>query len=189
MSLTRTLRYYALRLRRFVIYRILRVDDTPHRIALGVAVGVWVTFTPTIGIQTLLCVAICQLLRANKVVGLPFIWISNPATLVPIYYPSYVLGSLMLGRRPKDGWAAITSVLQQEHGGWMDEMRAGYTAIAPIFAELCLGSVVVATAMGIGSYFAARKLVIAYRARRSRRARARWTAKAGPEERGDVVRE
>jgi uncharacterized protein (DUF2062 family) len=85
------------RLRRFFADRVLGVHDTTHRIALGVAVGVAVAMTPTIGLQMVLTVAVATALRANKVVGVPFAWISNPATLW-LYVPSYVLGSWLLGR-------------------------------------------------------------------------------------------
>ena len=68
-------RYLIKRFRRWFIYRVLHVDDTPHRIALGVAVGIFVTWTPTIGLQMLLCILISALVGANKFVGLPFVWL------------------------------------------------------------------------------------------------------------------
>ena len=54
----------------FVVYGVLHADDTPHRIALGVAIGIFVTFTPTLGFQMILVAVIATLLRANKFVGL-----------------------------------------------------------------------------------------------------------------------
>ena len=59
-------RYIIRRLRRFFIYRVLHVDDTPHRIALGIAVGIFITWTPTIGMQMILTVLISALVGANK---------------------------------------------------------------------------------------------------------------------------
>ncbi len=86
---------------RFFIYRVLHVDDTPHRIALGVAVGIFVAWTPTFGLQMILTVLLATLLRGNKLVGLPFVWISNPVTAWPIYFKmNYPLGKAIL-RSPK----------------------------------------------------------------------------------------
>jgi len=93
------LRFIAKRIEKFFIYRVLHVDDTPHRIALGVAVGIFVTWTPTIGFQMILTVLLSWLLGANKLVGVPFVWISNPVTLPPIYGPNCYVGSLILGGR------------------------------------------------------------------------------------------
>ena len=81
-------RYVWQRLKDFIVHKVLRLDDTPHRIALGVAIGFFVTWTPTIGIQMILVVALATLLKANKLVGVPFVWISNPFTIVPIYGPN-----------------------------------------------------------------------------------------------------
>ena len=97
-------RFILNRTKRFFIFRVLHVDDTPHRIALGVAVGIFVTWTPTIGAQMLLTVLLSWLLRANMLVGVPFVWISNPLTVVPIYGPSYVLGRWIVGGEYNDIW-------------------------------------------------------------------------------------
>ena len=52
--LYRRLRMALWQTERFIKYRVLHVDDTPHRIALGVALGFFVTWTPTIGVQIVL---------------------------------------------------------------------------------------------------------------------------------------
>ena len=79
-------------LRYFVIHHVLHADDPPQRCKLGIAISVFVTFTPTVGFQMALVVFLAWLLRANKVVGLPIVWITNPLTIVPVYYPCYVVG-------------------------------------------------------------------------------------------------
>ena len=56
MKLRMLLRFIANRLKTFFIYRVLHVDDTPHRIALGVAAGIFIAWTPTIGFQMLLTI-------------------------------------------------------------------------------------------------------------------------------------
>ena len=83
----------AVRARRFVVHNVLRADDPPHRLALAVAIALFVTFTPTIGFRSVLVVLLAWMFGANKLVGLPLVWISNPATFVPIDYPSYLTGS------------------------------------------------------------------------------------------------
>jgi uncharacterized protein (DUF2062 family) len=82
---------------RFVKFRILHVDDSPERIARGMAVGLFICYLPLIGIQMLLAWAAASLLRANKIVAVLCVWISNPFTIIPIYYPSYILGRWLFG--------------------------------------------------------------------------------------------
>ena len=50
---------------RFFIYRVLHVDDTPHRIALGVAVGIFVAWTPTVGLHMILTVLLMVSIPAH----------------------------------------------------------------------------------------------------------------------------
>ena len=84
----------------FVVHHILHTDDSPSRIARGVAIGMFMAWLPLMGLQMLLVLAFSFIFRANKVVGLPVVWISNPFTLGPIYYPGYLLGSALLRSPP-----------------------------------------------------------------------------------------
>ncbi|MDX1608785.1 MAG: DUF2062 domain-containing protein [Halofilum sp. (in: g-proteobacteria)] len=61
-------------------------------IARGVAVGLFVALTPTVGFQTLLMLAFCALLRGNFLAAFAVSWISNPLTLAPLYFGYYLLG-------------------------------------------------------------------------------------------------
>ena len=63
---------------------ILMLEDTPHSIALGTAIGLFIAWTPTVGIHMILVVSLALFLRANKVAGLIAVYISNPLTLAPI---------------------------------------------------------------------------------------------------------
>ena len=92
-------RFFYGRLKRWFIYRVLHVDDTPHRIALGVAVGIFVCWLPCMPVQMILTVALSTLVGANKFVGVPFVWISNPLTIFPVYWPSWMLGKWILRER------------------------------------------------------------------------------------------
>lgn len=164
------------RLSRFLRYRVLHVDDTPHRIALGVAIGLFVTWTPTIGLQMVLALALCTLLRANKAVGLPFVWISNPLTILPIYYPSYALGlSLIPGRQPKT-WAHWNQMVREVFGsdlGWWDRTVEFWRFALDVAVPLWLGSLIMGTIIGVAAYSVTYRAVIRYRAALARRREAR----------------
>jgi hypothetical protein len=83
---------------RFVKFRILHVDDTPQRIARGMAVGLWVAFTPLMGFHMLIALGLSILFRANKALAIALVWLSNPFTLIPVYLPAYLVGRFFVGR-------------------------------------------------------------------------------------------
>ena len=166
------LRYVINRTKRFFIYRVLHVDDTPHRIALGVAVGIFITWTPTMGLQMALTVLLAAILRANKLVGVPFVWISNPVTMIPIYkWCNYNVGRFILGDEypPPD----FAGVFQAPGSWWLEvwanRVKAFWEGTWHAFGPLWLGSVVIGLLLGVASYFAVYYAVLSYREHRDRR--------------------
>jgi len=61
-------------------------------VAGGLALGLFVAFTPTIPFQMLLCAIGAILLRVNLFVAVAAIWITNPVTAVPVYLAASRLG-------------------------------------------------------------------------------------------------
>ncbi|MBW3598332.1 MAG: DUF2062 domain-containing protein [Planctomycetes bacterium] len=152
------------RLRRFVMHSVLHADDPPHRLALGAAIGIFVTFTPTVGIQMLVAIFLAWLLRANKAIGVPLVWISNPATFVPMYYPCYVVGRLILRRPPiEPGW---WKELADPPGGWSTAISFYWTKFLEIALPLWVGCLVVGLTLGYLTYHFTYRAICAYRMRR-----------------------
>jgi uncharacterized protein (DUF2062 family) len=85
------------RLLRFLEYKILHIEDSPHKIALGLAIGLFVAWTPLLGVHILLVIALAMLLRANKFAALVSVWVSNVFTFFIIYYPNYLVGRAVCG--------------------------------------------------------------------------------------------
>lgn len=86
-----------------MIKPIFEIKDSAHSIALGVAVGLWIAFTPTVGIQMTLSVIACTILRANILVAVAMCWVSNPITFVPMYYSYYKLGLVVTDAKSISG--------------------------------------------------------------------------------------
>lgn len=83
-----------------IVHRLLQINDTPESIALGAAVGMWLAMTPTVGVQMILMIIVGTVIRANRLAGCVMVYISNPLTLVPIYWGDYYVGTLLLGKEP-----------------------------------------------------------------------------------------
>lgn len=76
--------------------RVLELDDTPKEIARGIALGVFIAMTPTVGIQMIAIATVCTIAGGNRLAGVAMAWISNPLTIVPIYWLDYFIGSMIL---------------------------------------------------------------------------------------------
>ncbi len=151
----------------FCVLKVLHADDPPHRLALGIAVGIFVTMLPLIGIQMALSVFLAWLLRANKLVGVPLVWISNPATAIPIYYPCYRLGCDLLGGKvDKEKWAEWLKLQADPATTWGSKIAFWWDGLLDIILPLFLGCLIVATVLGVVSYYISLLAIRSYRMRR-----------------------
>ncbi len=148
------------RLKRFLVHRVLHVDDTPHHIALAVAIGIFVAWTPTVGFQMALTIVLAWLLGANKLAGVPFVWISNPLTLAPIYLPNYYVGRWILGSDvpPPDFGRVVNAT-----GGWVEMVSTWWSVTWHAFLPLWVGGLLVGLALAALTYFTTYHAVVIYR--------------------------
>ncbi len=68
--------------------------------SIAVAVGVFCAFIP-VPFQMLIAAACSIWLRANILVAVPVVWVSNPFTIGPLFYVCYLFGVELLGLEPK----------------------------------------------------------------------------------------
>lgn len=102
MTIGRTCRYYYLKL--------LRLKGTPHSIALGSAIGVFIGITPTMPFHTLLIFFTTLFSRASFFAGLVMSWlVCNPFTYIPQYYFSMLIGNAVTPYEMN--WNKIKAVL------------------------------------------------------------------------------
>ncbi len=155
------IRYIANKIERFLIYRVLHVDDTPHRIALGLAIGIFITWTPTIPCQMVLVVALSALLGANKLVGVPFVWISNPVTMWFMFGFDYWIGCRILGTHAKGVRAFVEAI--NLTGAWHERLVSMWEVFGQFFWEIAIGSILVGLVSGVITYFVTYRAVVGYR--------------------------
>jgi hypothetical protein len=79
---------------KYYYHRFKLLQGSPHALAGGTAIGVFIGLTPTIPFHTLLIVFFSFLTRTSAVAGIIISWIiSNPLTYLPIYYLSALVGN------------------------------------------------------------------------------------------------
>lgn len=69
-------------------------------VSSGLALGLFIAFTPTIPLQMLLS-AVCAIwLRVNLPIAVTACWVTNPFTVVWIYFMEHRLGQAVMGKMP-----------------------------------------------------------------------------------------
>jgi len=77
--------------------KLLALEDTPERIAKAFALGVFLAFSPLIGLHIVLGFGLAFFCGLNRFAMLLGLFINNPWTLVPIYAAGTYLGGLLIG--------------------------------------------------------------------------------------------
>ncbi len=68
----------------------------PKELSGGIALGLFIAFTPFMGFHSVLIIIFSYLFRVNMLIGLILVWISNPVTYLPMLYFEYFLGCKIL---------------------------------------------------------------------------------------------
>ncbi|MCA9539882.1 MAG: DUF2062 domain-containing protein [Myxococcales bacterium] len=152
--------------------RTLSLDDTPHRIALGVAIGTFVAYQPIVGLQMVIGALVCRLIGANVIASLPMAWITNPLTIPPIFYGTYRLGAVFTGGELT--YAQIEAYFADlQKLGLVDGFLEGLGLLGSIFWPMVVGGAVIGVLNGGLFYVLVRRLVTRYQARGIQSHRAR----------------
>lgn len=75
---------------------LLHLDDPPWRVALALAVGVFISFTPFLGFQTLLALLVAAVARLNAAVVVTGTWLNLPWFMPFVYAGALKLGAWLL---------------------------------------------------------------------------------------------
>lgn len=144
---------------RVVFRHIVMQDDTPHSIALGTAVGMFIGLTPTVGVQMILVMIFAfltyKLFYFNRVAALLTVYISNPLTMLPIYWFDYKIGTLFIaGDAKREEFGTIL-----EYDGFREWWNTVLDLFVLIGEPLIIGALVVGTTGSVVAYPTMRWLV------------------------------
>ncbi len=88
---------------------ILHLDEEPWRIAAGMGLGVFISFTPFYGFHTLVALLCAFAFRLNKVATVTGAWVNLPWFAPAVYGVSLMVGELILsGGAVPPGWTDWT---------------------------------------------------------------------------------
>ena len=111
----------------YVLHRMRRLPDQPHRIARGIFAGTFVNFPPVYGVQMLSAAALAWVLRGNIIAALLATFLSNPLTTPFIAMGSLKLGHWMLGIEAPMTFMSVYAAFTDAGGQLWHNFRAAFT--------------------------------------------------------------
>lgn len=125
---------------------LLQVEESPARVALAFALGVFVSFSPFLGIHTGLSLALAFVFRLNRVAILIGTWVNNPWTIAPVYTAGTLLGCALLGVSPTSLGAVDWSLHGRE---FYDALLEGFR---PLLVPFLVGNLLLGAAAALVTY-------------------------------------
>ncbi|MDF1553489.1 MAG: DUF2062 domain-containing protein [Deferrisomatales bacterium] len=167
----------------YFYYRCVRLHGRPREVAMGMAIGLAVGMTPTLGVQMLVAITLAAVLGQSKIAAGLGVWISNPITALPLYLATYRVGKWTLAAA---GYPVHHLGSSQEFHRFVEQLTSSGVALSAIqaygweafwqesrwfFALTFLGGGILTVPLAIGGYWLTYQGVIAYRLKvRHRRA-------------------
>ncbi|MGK7344987.1 MAG: DUF2062 domain-containing protein [Candidatus Nitrospinota bacterium M3_3B_026] len=108
-------------------------------LARGLALGLFVAFTPTVGFQMLVACLLILFFPGNLPVALAACWVTNPFTAGPIYYMEYKVG----------GW--IMAFLNDPSPAGLEHV-SGTVDVYGVAGAMWIGSVIIGGASAAAGY-------------------------------------
>lgn len=119
------------------------IKDTPHKMAMSFAVGLFIGISPFFGLHILSGLACAWLFNLNRVILISAVLISNPWTMIPLYSFCLWVGILVTGEGidvPALDWSSLTIA---------DLIDGMGQLVVPIL----IGTGLVGAVSSVGSYF------------------------------------
>jgi len=171
-------------------HRLKRLPDTPHRIALGLAVGSFVSFTPLFGVHFLAAWWLALVMRANVFSALLGTFFGNPITFPFIAATSYQLGLRILGKKEEQTvwnrlrdsfeeafytlWNNTKALFGHERSSW----DGFWEFFQEVFVPYMIGGIIPGMITGVVFYVSSKPLIATYQKRRKLKAEERKARKA-----------
>lgn len=137
--------------------RLLGLGEPPRRTAFAYAVGVFLGFSPFLGLHTVLGLLVAFLFRLNRVAILLGVYTNNPWWMLPYYAFAAWFGYLLLGG-PEDSRLPHPSLGELFTLAFWGDLLAQWELLVPAF----FGSLILSILLALLAYPAALHLLRRY---------------------------
>lgn len=129
------------------------VEDSPHRIALSFGLGVFIAFSPLLGLHTVMALGIAIAFRLSKAAIIVGIYVNNPWTIAPMYMAGTLLGCAFLGVSTDE----LADIRFDEHG-WTFYRTLAHQ-LEPYLWPFVVGNTLLGIVFGLLAYFVLRRVL------------------------------
>ncbi|GLK63319.1 DUF2062 domain-containing protein [Paracoccus kondratievae] len=165
---------------KYVLHRLRRLPDQPHRVARGWACGIFISFTPFFGFHFMGAAALAWLIRGNILAALLGTFVGNPLTTPFIALTSVGLGRWMLGvegkftphlifdeftRAGSELWNNLLAPLSAERTAHWDQLQQFNEQI---FLPYAVGGILPGLAVSVAAHYMTVPLIRAYHRHRAK---------------------
>ena len=155
-----------------VLRWIIKLRSSPRAIAGGLGLGIFIAFTPTVGVQLILSFVIATFFNLNRPAAIIPVWITNPVTVAPIYTFNYWLGTKIWEGPPLSEVSGLfinigRTMAYLEFWDIKDQFHAVLQMGREILIPLILGSVTIGLVTGFLTYIFSLKLLSLFFNRRA----------------------
>jgi uncharacterized protein len=133
---------------------LLQLQDSPHRIALAFGIGIWIAFSPLLGLHTAMALLIAFFFRLSRAALLFGAYVNNPWTIAPLYLAGTALGCALLGVSTE----GLESIEWHHHG--LAFYRELLVHLRPYLWPYVVGNTILGFLGGIAGYFALRAFLL-----------------------------
>ena len=150
-------------------HRLVNLRASPHEIALGCALGAFVSITPLLGVQMILAVILALVLRASVPAAIIGTFVGNPLSWPFIWVSTYVMGLQIVGFEGTFDPGAVQRNINLLWQALLDPSPQLFDATAAVFWPLLwpmlAGSVPIGLLTAAIVYYISRNVVRGWRLR------------------------
>lgn len=137
---------------------LMKLRSSPRAIAGGFALGTFIAFTPTVGLQIILAICFSTLFNWNRPAAILPVWVSNPVTIPPIFTFNYFIGQKIWGGPPVSEVSQLfitigTTMARLDFWDFEKLMHSLLGLGMELIIPLCLGSCIVGLIAATIVYF------------------------------------
>ncbi len=173
-----------LRMGRYRWLRVLRIPDSPQRIARGVFMGTIVAFSPLFGLHFVIAPVLAWMIGGSILASIAAVFVCNPFTFPAIAYASFSLGSALTGDNLsltedsavamtvsglKEIWLNLVALFTTDTANWDSVSEV----VRNVFVPYLIGGAVLGLVSGAVLGWMSYRLIAAYQRRRRRAVRRR----------------
>ncbi len=140
---------------KYMVLRVLRLTASPHIIAMGIAAGVFASFTPFLGLHFLIAFSICFFTGGSYFAAATGTFFGNPLTFPFIWTSVLTAGKFLLNGTHRETDLNLDQLN-------FDMIFNSFSTVWPLIKTMCVGAIPVGIPVSFVCYLIVRQMARAY---------------------------